>query len=127
MYRFITKGTLPDGQLFDSSEGREPLSFQLGSGQVIKGFDDGVTGMEIGNKKTIHIPNAEAYGPINEDMIINFDRNSDTCRHSLGSWRYAKHAPGWQWAGDSGGDQGGNGGICYFGCKSSTGWPGPDL
>ncbi|MEO6287731.1 MAG: peptidylprolyl isomerase [Dyadobacter sp.] len=68
------KGTLPDGQLFDSSEGREPLSFQLGSGQVIKGFDDGVTGMEIGNKKTIHIPNAEAYGPINEDMIINFER-----------------------------------------------------
>jgi peptidylprolyl isomerase len=68
------KGTLPDGQLFDSSEGREPLEFQLGSGQVIKGFDDGVTGMEIGDKKTIHIPNAEAYGPVNEDMIINFDR-----------------------------------------------------
>jgi len=68
------KGTLPDGQLFDSSEGREPLAFQLGSGQVIKGFDDGVTGMEIGDKKTIHIPNEEAYGPVNEDMIINFDR-----------------------------------------------------
>ena len=68
------KGTLPDGQLFDSSEGREPLAFQLGSGQVIKGFDDGVTGMEIGDKKTIHIPNVEAYGPVNEEMIINFDR-----------------------------------------------------
>lgn len=68
------KGTLTDGQLFDSSEGREPLAFQLGSGQVIKGFDDGVTGMEIGDKKTIHIPNAEAYGPVNEDMLINFDR-----------------------------------------------------
>lgn len=68
------KGTLPDGQLFDSSEGREPLAFQLGSGQVIKGFDDGVTGMEIGDKKTIHIPSLEAYGPINEDMIINFER-----------------------------------------------------
>ncbi|MCE7059924.1 peptidylprolyl isomerase [Dyadobacter sp. CY343] len=68
------KGTLPDGQLFDSSEGRDPLNFQLGSGQVIKGFDDGVTGMEVGDKKTIHIPNAEAYGPVNEDMIINFDR-----------------------------------------------------
>ena len=68
------KGTLPDGQLFDSSEGREPLAFQLGSGQVIKGFDDGVTGMEIGDKKTIHSPNEEAYGPVNEDMIINFDR-----------------------------------------------------
>ncbi|SEJ80964.1 peptidylprolyl isomerase [Dyadobacter sp. SG02] len=68
------KGTLPDGQLFDSSEGREPLSFTLGSGQVIKGFDDGVTGMEIGAKKTIHIPNEEAYGPLNDEMIVKFDR-----------------------------------------------------
>lgn len=68
------KGTLPDGQLFDSSEGREPLAFQLGSGMVIKGFDDGVTGMEIGDKKTINIPNEDAYGPINEEMIINFER-----------------------------------------------------
>lgn len=69
------KGTLPDGQLFDSSEGREPLSFELGSGMVIKGFDDGVTGMEVGDKKTVHIPNADAYGPINEEMIIDFPRN----------------------------------------------------
>ncbi len=69
------KGTLPDGQLFDSSEGREPLSFELGSGMVIKGFDDGVTGMEVGDKKTVHIPNEDAYGPINEEMIIDFPRN----------------------------------------------------
>ncbi|HEV7347208.1 peptidylprolyl isomerase [Telluribacter sp.] len=67
-------GTLPDGQLFDSSAGRDPLSFELGSGQVIKGFDDGVTGMEIGEKKTIEIPSEEAYGEINEDLVINFDR-----------------------------------------------------
>jgi peptidylprolyl isomerase len=69
------KGTLPDGQLFDSSEGREPLSFKLGSGMVIKGFDDGVTGMAVGDKKTVHIPNAEAYGPVNEEMVIEFPRN----------------------------------------------------
>ena len=69
------KGTLTDGQPFDSSEGRDPLNFKLGSGQVIKGFDDGVTGMEVGDKKTIHIPNAEAYGPVNEDMVINFERS----------------------------------------------------
>ena len=68
------KGTLTDGQLFDSSEGREPLSFQLGSGMVIKGFDDGVTGMEVGDKKTVHIPNVEAYGPVNEEMVIKFPR-----------------------------------------------------
>lgn len=69
-------GTLPDGELFDSSAGREPLSFLLGSGQVIKGFDDGVTGMEIGAKKTIHIPADEAYGPVNDDLLINFERDN---------------------------------------------------
>jgi peptidylprolyl isomerase len=68
------KGTLTNGQLFDSSEGREPLSFQLGSGMVIKGFDDGVNGMTIGDKKTVNIPNAEAYGPVNEEMIIKFPK-----------------------------------------------------
>ncbi|WP_025761309.1 FKBP-type peptidyl-prolyl cis-trans isomerase [Dyadobacter tibetensis] len=68
------KGTLTDGQLFDSSEGREPLSFQLGSGMVIKGFDDGVAGMAIGEKKTINIPNEEAYGPVNEEMVIKFPK-----------------------------------------------------
>jgi peptidylprolyl isomerase len=68
------KGTLPDGTLFDSSEGRDPLSFQLGSGMVIKGFDDGVSGMIIGEKKTIHIPNEEAYGPVNPDMVVEFPR-----------------------------------------------------
>ncbi|GAB2773863.1 peptidylprolyl isomerase [Rhabdobacter roseus] len=69
------KGTLPDGQLFDSSAGREPLSFQLGSGQVIPGFDEGVTGMEVGDKKTIQIPSENAYGAVNEDLVIHFDRS----------------------------------------------------
>ena len=68
------KGTLTDGELFDSSAGREPLAFQLGSGQVIKGFDDGVTGMEVGDKKTIQIPCEDAYGPVNDELLINFDR-----------------------------------------------------
>lgn len=45
------KGTLTDGTVFDSSEGREPLEFQVGSGMVIVGFDLGVTGMAIGEKK----------------------------------------------------------------------------
>jgi peptidylprolyl isomerase len=68
-------GTLPDGQTFDSSAGRDPLAFTLGSGQVIKGFDDGVSGMEVGDKKTINIPCDDAYGPVNEELLINFDRN----------------------------------------------------
>ncbi len=69
------KGTLNDGQLFDSSAGRDPLSFQLGSGQVIKGFDDGVSGMAVGDKKTINIPSADAYGAVNDELLINFDRS----------------------------------------------------
>ena len=44
-------GKLTDGSTFDSSEGREPLEFEVGSGMVIPGFDDGVTGMVIGEKK----------------------------------------------------------------------------
>lgn len=68
------KGTLTDGTLFDSSEGRTPLEFTLGSGQVIKGFDDGITGMEVGERKTIHIPVEQAYGLANEQMVFTLDR-----------------------------------------------------
>lgn len=68
------KGTLNDGTVFDSSEGREPLEFQVGSGMVIKGFDDGVLGMKEGDKKSIHVVVEEAYGPSNEQMIFKFDR-----------------------------------------------------
>lgn len=55
-------GTLDDGTEFDSSAGREPLAFVLGSGQVIPGFDAAVNGMEVGERKTVTIPPAEAYG-----------------------------------------------------------------
>ena len=68
------KGTLQDGHQFDSSEGRDPLEFVLGSGMVIAGFDEGVSGMETGEKKTIHIPSDQAYGPSNEELIVKFDR-----------------------------------------------------
>lgn len=63
------KGTLDDGSVFDSSEGREPLLFTLGGGQVIPGFEKGVLGMEAGAKKTIKIPCNEAYGPIHAEAI----------------------------------------------------------
>ena len=63
------KGTLNDGAVFDSSEGREPLEFQVGSGQVIPGFDTAVKEMETGSTKTITIPCAEAYGDINAELI----------------------------------------------------------
>ena len=67
-------GRLHTGETFDSSADRDPLEFELGSGQVIAGFDNGVTGMIIGEKKTIEIPFAEAYGPRNESMIIEMPK-----------------------------------------------------
>src|SRR6185369_7981478 len=69
-------GRLTSGETFDSSAGRDPLEFEVGSGMVIKGFDDGVTGMKVGDKKTIHIPVDEAYGPVNEDMFVDFPRTN---------------------------------------------------
>ena len=68
-------GTLTDGTTFDSSEGREPLEFEVGSGSVIAGFDSGVTGMKPGEKKTINIPADEAYGQKQEDLFMEFPRN----------------------------------------------------
>ena len=68
-------GRLTNGETFDKSEGREPLEFEVGSGMVIKGFDDGVTGMTVGDKKTINIPADEAYGPKNPDMIIDMPKD----------------------------------------------------
>ena len=68
-------GKLTSGETFDSSEGREPLEFEVGSGMVIKGFDDGVTGMSVGEKKTINIPFNEAYGPRNPEMVIEMPKD----------------------------------------------------
>jgi FKBP-type peptidyl-prolyl cis-trans isomerase 2 len=69
-------GRLTDGTTFDSSSGREPLEFQVGSGQVIKGFDEGVSGMEVGQKKTIQIAVDDAYGQKEESMIVEFPRTN---------------------------------------------------
>ena len=68
-------GKLTDGSTFDSSEGKDPLEFEVGSGMVIKGFDAGVTGMSVGDKKTIQIPVDEAYGAKQEEMVMEFPRN----------------------------------------------------
>ena len=67
-------GTLNDGTQFDSSEGREPLEFSVGAGQVIKGFDESVTGMNIGDTKDVNIAPEEAYGPRMEELVISFPK-----------------------------------------------------
>lgn len=55
-------GTFDNGEVFDTSEGKEPLEFTVGANQVIKGFDKAVIGMKIGEEKQIKIPPEEAYG-----------------------------------------------------------------
>lgn len=65
-------GRLTDGTLFDSSEGREPLEFTVGAGQMIPGFDAGVRGMIVGEKKTIQLAPADAYGERDEEAVIDF-------------------------------------------------------
>jgi peptidylprolyl isomerase len=67
-------GRLTDGTVFDSSSGRDPLQFSIGSGQVIPGFEEAVTGMAVGEKKTTMIPCAKAYGERNPSMTMVVDK-----------------------------------------------------
>ncbi|KQI67265.1 peptidylprolyl isomerase [Loktanella sp. 3ANDIMAR09] len=60
-------GTLSDGTVFDSSEGREPLEFAVGSGQIIPGLDVAMPGMSVGDEKKVEIPSDQAYGPVNPE------------------------------------------------------------
>lgn len=68
-------GTLADGTQFDSSEGRDPLEFKLGAGQVIPGFDKAVTGMNVGDTQTVTIPADDAYGQADENARQSFPRD----------------------------------------------------
>jgi FKBP-type peptidyl-prolyl cis-trans isomerase 2 len=68
-------GKLTDGTVFDSSDGREPLEFKVGDGKLIRGFDEGVVGMQVDENKTINIDAAEAYGDVREDLIIDVPKS----------------------------------------------------
>lgn len=69
-------GTLEDGTQFDSSSGRDPLEFTLGSGQVITGFDKAVEGMAVGDSKSVNIPPEDAYGPRHDQMIQDIPKTA---------------------------------------------------
>ena len=74
-------GILEDGTQFDTSIGRAPFSFPLGSGRVIKGWDEGVAGMKVGGKRKLIIPPELGYGsrgagnviPANATLIFEID------------------------------------------------------
>jgi len=67
-------GSFDDGTVFDTSSGREPLEFTIGSGQVIPGFDSAVKGMSPGEYETVKIPAEQAYGPHQQEMMLEVDR-----------------------------------------------------
>ncbi len=64
-------GTLDDGTVFDSNVGKEPLAFTVGSGELIKGFDEGVIGMKLNETKKIAIKAADAYGEKQDELIVD--------------------------------------------------------
>jgi peptidylprolyl isomerase len=68
-------GTLEDGTVFDSSKEREPLQFTLGKGQLIKGFEEAVIGMSVGETKLVRILSDEAYGSHRQELLLKFNKN----------------------------------------------------
>ena len=68
-------GKLADGQVFDTSEGKDPIEFTLGEGQLIPGFENGLLNMKLNEKKTINIPVEEAYGQPREDLVQEVEKS----------------------------------------------------
>ncbi|MEQ8719215.1 MAG: peptidylprolyl isomerase [Acidimicrobiales bacterium] len=66
-------GRLDDGEVFDSSAGRDPLTFEVGGGQVIAGFDEAVRGLGVGESRTVRIEPADAYGERRDELIGRVD------------------------------------------------------
>ena len=82
-------GTLDDGSSFDSSREREtPFSFEVGTGQVIPGFDEAVRGLKIGESREVRIPSAEAYGERSDENIVEVPYGPDQSDVAVGDQVY---------------------------------------
>ena len=68
-------GKLENGMVFDTSTEREPLQFTIGEGQIIRGFEDAVVGMNPGDSTTTTVPADSAYGPYREDLVMSVERS----------------------------------------------------
>ncbi len=67
-------GKLENGEVFDTSDNREPLEFVIGEGNVIPGFEKGIAGMDVGESRSITIPPEEAYGTRQEEFVVKVER-----------------------------------------------------
>ena len=91
------RGTLEDGTEFDSSYTRgQTLNFEIGDGRMIKAFDTAVTGMTVGETKTVMLESKEAYGELNPEAVRNFDRSAfpENFNFEIGSFVEAKSEEG---------------------------------
>src|SRR5690625_6759122 len=68
-------GTLKNGEIFDSSQNKEPLEFTMGQGQLIPGFEKAVENLEVGESTTVNIPSEEAYGKLRDELISSVPKN----------------------------------------------------
>ena len=69
-------GRVEKGEVFDSSKGRRPLTFTVGAGQIIRGFDEAVVGMTAGESKTVTIPPEMGYGPRREELVVDIPKDT---------------------------------------------------
>ena len=88
-------GTLTDGTVFDESYNHAPLEFTIGSGMVIPGFENGIIGMQIGEKKKVFIPAKDAYGERTDELILEFPKESipDNIPISIGAMMQLQLTP----------------------------------
>lgn len=63
------------GDTFDSSEGGDPIAFEVGSGQLIEGFDEALIGMSVGQTKTVTLPPEKAYGERSEERVLTANKS----------------------------------------------------
>lgn len=89
-------GKLDDGEVFDSSRERDPLEFEVGSGQVIPGFDRAVEGLEVGESREFRIEPDEGYGEPREDLVVDVERSQfpDESKPQVGQQVQVQVAPG---------------------------------
>jgi FKBP-type peptidyl-prolyl cis-trans isomerase 2 len=82
-------GMFENGTIFDSSAGRGPLNFTVGTGQLITGFDNAVLGMGEGQEKTVTIPPEDAYGQYNPNKTVEIPRNLVPNETQVGDMLYS--------------------------------------
>lgn len=89
-------GKLDDGEVFDSSRDRDPLEFEVGSGQVIPGFDRAVEGLEVGGSREVRVEPEEGYGEPREDLVVDVEKDQfpDESEPEVGRQVQVQVAPG---------------------------------